>query len=54
MIYPVVPKDVIMLRLMPTALHTLEDVQYTIDILKKVREKLENKEYSSTEYASWS
>jgi glycine C-acetyltransferase len=53
-IYPVVPKDVIMLRLMPTALHTLEDVQYTIDILKKVREKLENKEYSSTEYASWS
>src|SRR5690606_20414982 len=28
-IYPVVPKDVIMLRLIPTAAHTLEDVKYT-------------------------
>ena len=25
-VYPVVPKDVIMLRLIPTAVHTLEDV----------------------------
>lgn len=30
-IYPVVPKDTIMLRLIPTAAHTLEDVQYTIE-----------------------
>ena len=30
-IYPVVPKDVIMLRLIPTATHTMEDVQYTIE-----------------------
>ncbi|MDA0883062.1 MAG: aminotransferase class I/II-fold pyridoxal phosphate-dependent enzyme, partial [Bacteroidetes bacterium] len=29
-VYPVVPKDVIMLRLIPTAVHTLEDVKYTI------------------------
>ena len=28
--YPVVPKGVIMLRLIPTAMHTLEDVEYTI------------------------
>ena len=28
-IYPVVPKDVLMLRLIPTAAHTLEDVKYT-------------------------
>ena len=44
-VYPVVPKDVIMLRLIPTAVHTLEDVQYTIDTFKKVQEKLQAGEY---------
>jgi len=29
--YPVVPKGVLMLRLIPTAIHTLEDVDYTIN-----------------------
>jgi len=36
-VYPVVPKDVIMLRLIPTAVHTLEDVEYTIETFKKVK-----------------
>lgn len=45
-VYPVVPKDVILLRLIPTAVHTLEDVQYTIDAFAEVKKKLENKEYS--------
>jgi glycine C-acetyltransferase len=40
-IYPVVPKDVIMLRIIPTAVHTLEDVNYTIKCFKAVKEKLE-------------
>jgi len=40
-IYPVVPKGVIMLRLIPTAVHTLEDVNYTIDSFSEVREKLD-------------
>ena len=52
-VYPVVPKDVIMLRLIPTAVHTLEDVEYTIDTFKKVQEKLKAKEYSSEEIPSW-
>ncbi|MBL4653900.1 MAG: aminotransferase class I/II-fold pyridoxal phosphate-dependent enzyme, partial [Flavobacteriales bacterium] len=39
-IYPVVPKDVILLRLIPTAVHTLEDVEYTIETFKKVKDKL--------------
>lgn len=39
-IYPVVPKNVIMLRLIPTAVHTMEDVNYTIEVFKKVKEKL--------------
>ncbi len=46
-IYPVVPKDVILLRLIPTAMHTLEDVEYTIDAFKSIRQKLEDKVYSS-------
>lgn len=50
-IYPVVPKDVIMLRLIPTAAHTLEDVQYTIDTFIKLKAKLENGDYKSEELA---
>jgi glycine C-acetyltransferase len=45
-IYPVVPKDTIMLRLIPTAVHTEEDVNYTIEIFKKVKAKLENGHYA--------
>ncbi|MFH1296049.1 MAG: aminotransferase class I/II-fold pyridoxal phosphate-dependent enzyme [Bacteroidota bacterium] len=45
-IYPVVPKGVLMLRLIPTAVHTLEDVNYTIDAFSEVRNKLDNGKYS--------
>ncbi len=45
-VYPVVPKDVIMLRLIPTAVHQLEDVDYTIDVFKSIKSKLDNNEYS--------
>lgn len=50
--YPVVPKGVILLRLIPTAVHTLEDVDYTINAFKEVKEKLDRKEYS-TEMAAF-
>ncbi len=43
--YPVVPKGIILLRLIPTAIHTLEDVEYTISAFADVKHKLENKEY---------
>jgi len=49
--YPVVPKGVILLRLIPTAVHTLEDVAYTIKAFKEVKDKLEKHEYT-TEMAS--
>ena len=39
-VYPVVPKDVIMFRLIPTAVHTLEDVEYTLKAFSEVKEKL--------------
>ena len=44
-VYPVVPKGTILLRLIPTAVHTLEDVQYTIKAFKEVKRRLDNKEY---------
>jgi glycine C-acetyltransferase len=44
--YPVIPKGMILLRLIPTAVHTLEDVEYTINAFAEVKRKLENKEYS--------
>lgn len=45
--YPVVPKGVILLRLIPTAVHTLEDVQYTIKAFREVKDKLDQKMYST-------
>ncbi len=45
-VYPVVPKDVILLRLIPTAVHTLEDVEYTVKSFAAVAKKLQNNEYS--------
>jgi glycine C-acetyltransferase len=50
-IYPVVPKGIIMLRLIPTAMHTLEDVNYTVETFSKIREKLRNGEYATGEFA---
>jgi len=50
-IYPVVPKDVIMLRLIPTAAHSLDDVQLTIDAFEKITDKLRSGVYANTEVA---
>ena len=44
-IYPVVPRDVVMLRLIPTAAHSLEDVEYTINAFSKIKTKVDNNEY---------
>lgn len=51
--YPVVPKGVIMLRIIPTAVHTMEDVNYTIETFKKVQEKLKAGEYTTEKLASF-
>lgn len=51
-IYPVVPKDVIMLRLIPTAAHTLDDVNYTIETFKTLKSKLDAGAYRSEELAT--
>lgn len=44
-IYPVIPKGEIILRVIPTAAHTMEDVEYTINTFKAVRAKFEAGEY---------
>jgi len=44
-IYPVVPKDVVMLRIIPTAVHTLQDVEYTVKAFKEMKHKLDNNLY---------
>ncbi|MEQ8811201.1 MAG: aminotransferase class I/II-fold pyridoxal phosphate-dependent enzyme [Imperialibacter sp.] len=45
-VYPVVPKGVIMLRIIPTAVHTLEDVELTISAFEKVKSKLDEGIYA--------
>jgi glycine C-acetyltransferase len=50
-IYPVIPKGLIMLRLIPTAMHSLEDVQRTLDAFSEVREKLEKGYYKDKQPA---
>lgn len=47
-IYPVVPKGVMMLRLIPTAEHTLADVERTIKAFSDIAEKLKNGAYSKS------
>lgn len=44
-VYPVVPKGIIMLRLIPTAMHTLEDVEYTIESFRKIYVNLKAGKY---------
>ena len=52
-VYPVVPKGMIILRLIPTAVHTLEDVKYTIESFSKIVGKLKAGEYMSDRIAEF-
>jgi glycine C-acetyltransferase len=44
--YPVVPKGVLLIRLIPTAVHTIEDVEYTINAFAEVAKKLQAGKYA--------
>lgn len=44
-IYPVIPKGIILLRMIPTTSHTLSDVDETLTAFEAIREKLENGTY---------
>jgi len=49
--YPVVPKGVIMLRLIPTAMHSIEDVEYTIEAFSEIRKNYNEGKYSGGIFA---
>jgi len=51
-VYPVIPKGELILRLIPTAMHTLEDVEYTLKAFKEVRKKLVSGAYDKKKMAS--
>ncbi|MDA1143941.1 MAG: aminotransferase class I/II-fold pyridoxal phosphate-dependent enzyme [Bacteroidetes bacterium] len=44
-VYPVIPKGLILLRLIPTATHTQEDIDLTLTAFSSIRERLENGTY---------
>lgn len=44
-VYPVIPKGIILLRMIPTASHTQEDIDETLAAFEAIREKLENGTY---------
>jgi glycine C-acetyltransferase len=48
-VYPVIPKGMIILRIIPTAVHTIDDVNYTLDAFSKIKGKLEAGKYSQTD-----
>ncbi len=51
-IYPVIPKGMILLRLIPTASHTLADVDETIKAFSEIREKLQTGAYGDIKILS--
>ncbi len=50
--YPVVPRNVLLLRLIPTAIHTMEDVRQTIEAFSGVQEKLKSGKYVADKITS--
>lgn len=46
-VYPVIPKGMIILRLIPTAMHTSEDIQHSLKAFAEVRNKLVTGQYQS-------
>ncbi len=44
-VYPVIPKGIILLRMIPTASHTLQDIEETLVAFEAIREKLTNGTY---------
>ncbi len=44
-VYPVIPKGLILLRLIPTASHTMQDIEETLVAFSAIRERLENGTY---------
>jgi len=50
-VYPVIPKGELIIRIIPTAAHSLEDVKYTLESFKAIKNKLESGAYASETFA---
>lgn len=50
-VYPVIPKGLIELRLIPTAMHTIEDVERTLEAFSEVAEKLNSGYYNDNKFS---
>ena len=48
-VYPVVPKGQLMLRLIPTAVHTMDDVNRTIEVFKQIKANMDAGKYLTAE-----
>jgi glycine C-acetyltransferase len=51
-VYPVIPRGMILLRLIPTAVHTLQDVEVTLEAFTSVAEKLRLGAYRADQIAA--
>ena len=49
-VYPVIPKGIIILRLIPTSTHTQEDIKLTLDAFSTIRDRLEGNVYKRMSY----
>lgn len=52
-VYPVIPKGMMILRLIPTASHTLEDVEISLAAFEEVHKKLNAGDYAKDSFASF-
>jgi glycine C-acetyltransferase len=50
-VYPVIPKGELIIRIIPTAVHSPEDVKYTVETFREIRKKLEAGEYAKGSFA---
>lgn len=51
-VYPVIPKGMIIFRIVSTAAHTMEDVNYTLNAFKEIKAKLDAGEYDGDDVAA--
>ena len=51
-IYPVIPKGMIIFRIVSTAAHTMEDVEYTLNAFKEIKAKLDAGAYDGDDIAA--
>jgi len=49
-VYPVIPKGLIELRLIPTAMHTIDDVNRTLEAFSEVADKLKSGYYNDNKF----